>query len=364
MITVYLDSQDFSHFSTKHKDHAKYAQLKNQLLQLKKEDKVRFVFSDVHIYEVFPKNGQANINGLDRIHTVAEFCGKDSLPSFSALLEHEVTVALCKKRGDLPPTLSYNWFPAIGIRDQPLDRTERVNRAERRALLRNKNQQAVMTEFCQKYPFLKDTSVVLKYLVHQAEWEDVVRMVENGIQDIESFSSFLISRPDNGLDLSNILRRGYNSYVNAVNAIRREVELRVRSSLTDKQKSMLAVEINQMLDSSVRDLRVSIVPKLMADLKGYDPIQDVVSVNDSMLCFDTLIRYLAELIRRSSQFSTPRQPLGSDFADALHVTFFPIVDVFRTDAAASDVLGHLYPNRKADIIKDVFQLPTRIMASL
>lgn len=367
MITVYLDSQDFSHFSTKHKDYAKYAELKGQLLQLKKAGKARFVFSDVHIYEAYPRDGKATENGLERIRTVAEFCGRDSLPSFTTLLEHEITLDLCKRRGDQPPPLSTNWFPDIGIRSQPLDRPVRVNRAERRSLNRTlhrkKNKEAVTAEFRQTYPFLKDTAVFLKYYGHQTEWEDVVRMIEDSIQDIESFSLFLTSSSDNGLDLPNILRSGYESYVNALTAVRSEVALRASAASTGEQKSVLTVEINQELDRLVKELRGSIVPKLMTDLKDYDPNRDVVTVSDTMLSFDALIRYLAELIRRSSQISTPRKPLGSDLADAFHVTYFPIVDVFRTDAAAADVLGRLYPDRKADVIGDIFQLPTRIMAT-
>lgn len=366
MTTVYLDSQDFSHFSSRHKDHAKYAALKAQLLQLKELGKVCFVFSDIHFYEVYPKGGKATAEGLERIRTISEFCGKDSLPSFTALLEHEIMAELCKRRGDPVPSLSTNWFPDLGIRGQPLARPERSNRAERRkldiALRREKSKESLTAEFRQVYPFLKHAEVFLKYYAHQAEWEDVVHMIEDSIQDIESFSTFLTSNPNISLDIPNILRSGYESYTEAITTLKNEVALRTSIAETIKQKSELSAEIHQVLTKSEEEFRTSIVQKLMTDLEGYDPKQDVISISGATPCFESFIRYLSELIRRSSQIRTPRKPAGSDFADALHVTYFPIVNVFRTDAAAADALGRLYPHRKADIIGDVFQLPNRIIA--
>ncbi|WP_445656552.1 hypothetical protein [Achromobacter sp. NCFB-sbj8-Ac1-l] len=368
MITVYLDSQDFSHFSIRHKDHEKYVALKDHLLKIKKTGRVRFVFSDVHIYEVYPKDGKATIEGLERIRTMAEFCGKDSLPSFSALLEHEVAEDLCKRHGDQPPQLSTNWFPDLGLRNQPLARPQRGNRAERRGLdrtlRRTKSREAATAEFRQIYPFLKRVEVFLRYYAHQAEWEDVVRMLEDSLQDIESLSLFLASSNDCGLDLPDILRSGYESYVNTINSLRDEVVLLASAASTVEQKSELSAVIDQELTRAAMEIRASIVPKLMADLKNHDPERDRVSVNSTMPCFDALIRYLAELIRRSSQISTPRKPSGSDFADALHVTYFPLVDVFRTDAAAADALKRLYPHRRVDVIGDIFQLPNRILGAI
>ncbi|MFY3147959.1 hypothetical protein ACOTF6_06750 [Achromobacter xylosoxidans] len=371
MVIVYLDSQDFSHFSTKHKDYEKYSSLKSQLLQLKKTGKVRFVFSDVHIYEVYPKDGKATAEGLERIRTIAEFCGRDSLPSFSTLLEHEATENLCKMRGNQSPPspISTNWFPDLGIRNQPLSRPERGNRVERRVLertlRRTKSRETATAEFRQMYPFLKRSEVFIKYYGHQAEWEDVVRMIEDSLQDIESLSSFLISNSDHGLDIPNILRGGYESYINAISLLRDEVALLARRASTVDQKCELAVAIDHELDKAVEEARASIIPKIMASPGNNGSIRDgVKKINGTMPCFDALIRYLAELIRRSSQISTPRKPLGSDFGDALHVAYFPRVGVFRTDATAADVLKRLYPDRKADIISDVFKLPDRIIWEL
>ncbi|PTU65831.1 hypothetical protein DB032_13245 [Chromobacterium sp. Panama] len=190
----------------------------------------------------------------------------------------------------------------------------------------------------------------------------MVLMIEESIQDIESFSKFLTSNRSVSLDIPDILRSGYESYTGAITTLKNEVALRASIAETIKQKSELSTEIYQALTKSEEEFRASIVEKLMIDLEGYDPKQDVVSISSATPCFDSFIRYLSELIRRSSQIRTPRKPAGSDFADALHVAYFPIVNIFRTDAAAADALGRLYPHRKADIIGDVFQLPNRIMS--
>lgn len=363
MLTVYLDSQDFSHFSMKHKDHAKYASLKAELLQLKKGGHVRFVFSDVHIYEVFPTDSVANEEGLERIGTMAEFCGKDSLPSVISLIEHEVRTVLSKSTGVAVPALSCNWFPDAGIANQPLDRGLRPpNRKDRRIMesrLR-KSGSPLTTDFRLKYPFIKNTDTIVKYFLHEVDWVDVVRVIEGGIQDIKSFATWLTASKDSHLDLPEILRGRYRSYVDAVMSMREEVARRVNALDSADQKDELSNEIGRGLDNSIVELRSSIARRLVDELKDYD---GSVTVDASMPSFDALLRYLAELLRRSAQLTTPRKPSGSDFADALHVSYLPRVDIIRTDAAAADTLARVFPERKEDILADVFKLPARIMAA-
>lgn len=361
MVSVYLDSQDFSHFSKSHKDYAKFASLKAELLELKQNGYVTFVFSDIHIYEVFPKNCTANEEGLDRIRTIAELCGKQSMPSFVSLIEHEVHSVLSKTTGRAPPALSHNWFPDLGIANEPLERENiRPNRKNRRILERQgrKRNSSWMVETRNKFPFIKDSSLFLKYYAHEAEWSDVVKIIEDGMQDIKSFASWIANSNESNLNLPNILRGGYDGYVDAVQTIREEVAKRVSALEPKDQKDKLAKEIGSAFEKSLVELRSSIPRKLIDDLKDY-PCPVV--VDESMPSFDALLRYLAELIRRSSQLSTPRKPIGSDLADALHVCYLPRVDIFRTDVAAADVVARVYPERKRDIIGDVFKLPALIM---
>lgn len=362
MLTVYLDSQDFSHFSTKHKDHAKYASLKSELLQLKKDGHVRFVFSDVHFYEVFPKDASATAEGLDRIRTIAEFCGSESVPSFISLIEYEVRSVVSKSTGGEAPVISNNWFPDLGIAGTPMERAPSPpNRKERRTMESQvrKNSSPLVAEFRRNYPFFKDSNVLIRYFGHDVEWHDVVAMIERSIQDIRSFATWLASSNDANLNLPDILRGGYVSYVAAVTAIREEVARRVVAIESAEQRNELAKAIGGELDRSLVELRASIAHRLMDELREYDVS---VIVDDSMPSFDSLLRYLAELLRRSSQLSTPRKPMGSDFADALHVSYLPRVDIFRTDAAAANALAHICPTRKSDIAADVFKLPDIIRA--
>jgi len=361
MVSVYLDSQDFSRFSKRHKDYAKFASLKAELLALKQNGHVTFVFSDIHIYEVFPKNHTANEEGLDRIRTIAELCGKQSMPSFVSLIEHEVHAALSKITGRAPPALSHNWFPDLGIANEPLERENiRRNRKERRFLERQvrKRNSPFMVEARNKYPFIKDSSLFYRYYVHEAEWSDVVKMIENGMQDIKSFVSWIANSNKTNFNLPDILRGGYAGYVDAVQTIREEVAKRVSALESMDQRDKLAKEIGSAIEKSLVELRSSIPRKLIDDLKDY-PCPVV--VDESMPSFDALLRYLAELIRRSSQLSTPRKPIGSDLADALHVCYLPRVDIFRTDVTAADVVARVYPERKGDILGDIFKLPALIM---
>lgn len=360
MLTVYMDSQDFSHFSTRHKNHARFSALKAELLQLKKDRCVSFVFSDIHVYEVYPKDSAAMQEGLDRIRTISEFCEKESMPSFVSLIEHEVRSKICRANNESPPILRNLWLPNLGIENEPLERLPKPNnRRERRALESNSKNiyRKLEAEFRKNYPFIKNTDLLFKYFIYQAEWVDVVRMIENSMQDIRSFTSWIASSGDSELNLPGILRGGYKSYIDAVMTLRKEVAAEADALQSVEQKKGLASEIVSTLDNSFSQLRATIVRRLMNDLQDY---QGELTVTNEMPSLNALLNYLAELIRRSSQLSTSRKPAGSDLADALHVCYLPLVDIFRTDAAAADALMRAFPERKHDIVADVFQLPIRI----
>lgn len=360
MVTVYLDSQDFSHFSMEHRDYRKFASLKEELLDLKKNGYAKFFFSDVHIYEVFPKESAATAAGLDRIRVMAEFCGKQSMPSFISLIEHEIYAALSKSTGEAVPTLSHNWFPDLGIANKPLERGEhRPNRKERRILNSQvrKGDSSLTTEIRNKYPFIKNTDLFVKYYAHEAEWADVVKMIESSLQDIERFTSWIATSNESKLKFPDILRGNYTTYVDAVMTIREEVAKRVNILPLKKQKDQLGKEVESALEKSLIQLRSDLPRRLVDDLKNYP---HPIIVDESMPSFDVFVRYLAELVRRSSQLANSRKPIGSDFADALHVCYLPRVDIFRTDAAAADALARIHPKRKRDIVGDIFDLPSII----
>jgi len=359
MKTVYLDSQDFSHFSSRHKDYGKYADLKSELLKLQNDGKARFVFSDIHFYEVYPIDGKATKEGLERICTISEFCGRNSLPSIFSLLEYEVKSEFSRKANKSLPHLSTNWFPDIGIRNNPPERPESINRELRRKLTKEFRK----SEILPLLHFVKNPNILLKYQIHEVEWNDVVDMIEDGILDIKSFSQHLIENPNENLNIPEILRDGYTSYISATRELMQVIETYSKDAPGKSEKKALSKTIYNAIESAEANLRDDAIYKILPDIGNINEINTKISVNKEMPCFDSLIKYMVELTRRSSRVQTPRSPIGSDFADALHMAFLPKVDIFRTDAAAADALKTAHPDRAKDIVSDVFQLPNLIMAA-
>lgn len=107
MITVYLDSNDYSNFATA-RPNSEAWEIKKQFLKYKKTGKVVFVFSVAGVAEAVPIGlGLNHPASYERLMTIEELCGTNSLKSIFEAIEGEVLAGIhlqpfCAKGAWLP----------------------------------------------------------------------------------------------------------------------------------------------------------------------------------------------------------------------------------------------------------------------
>lgn len=203
-VTVYLDSQDFSNFCPSSAAFSRVARVRGELLELKSSGMARFVFSDTHIFEAMPTDPTYARGGLERMRTIASWCGGSNLPSSIGLMEFEL-----KQMIGIQATLTTDWFPDFDFpapsREMIREATRALdspylNRATRRALEKKiSSGQTGMTQrdaaesardFAAKYPFLRnDAAAVERYFARTGPWSSVKESVKAGLRDIAGFAT-------------------------------------------------------------------------------------------------------------------------------------------------------------------------------
>lgn len=94
MITVYLDSNDYSNFATAKPD-SEVWEIKKQFLKYKKAGKVAFVFSIAGVAEAVPiGSGLKHAASYERLMIIEELCGSRSLKSIFEAVDEEVLASI------------------------------------------------------------------------------------------------------------------------------------------------------------------------------------------------------------------------------------------------------------------------------
>lgn len=374
-VTVYLDSQDFSRFSSSHSEYAKYAQVRRELVDLKQRGIARFVFSDVHVWEAMPSDVKTGATGLERIRTIAEFCGGEHLPSASTVVEHELRSLTCGCKEAMWP----EWYPHFELERPDRGRIacelvlETARNRKQRRMLRKAMQSppdahivgSMVDEILSKYPFLRGGRRMLRsYFSHEAEWDAVEQSVRSGLRDIVGFSEWLVANWAYGQRFVAGLREGNQTVQCAL------------VQLFDNMRTLF--EQNRMTDSGAtrplatiygeqrQRVLASFVDKCSEKVLGNSkprrieggPVDPTAA--PSLL---TALQFITDVAYRSCLPKQPRNPYkqaGSDFADALHVLFASTVDVFRADRFTCDLLRRQRHALRARLCPALLELPAVI----
>lgn len=373
-IDVYLDSQDFSRFSKLNSSHKEYSEIKSDLLSLKKTGHARFIFSDMHIFECFPKSIDARKFGLDRIKIISEFCDSYCRPSTIETIISELR-AMVADQGDNANIQWNHWFPDIdaSVFDQiiaphnvlstlqaPLNRAQR--RAERTT--RRAARTALSESVHKLFPFrARDREMVLSHLDGSHRLPSLKPIIFAGLDDIVGLAKWLVGNWKHGEALTEIIRGPGSSLLLAMQTFKEEME----RSIADIRKENREADIQSILNRVRSDIEPAILREMPArmagsilevDVTGRD-LQFSATLTPSLRA---LISFMREVVWRSAAPAQARKPLSSDFADALHVVSFPHVHLFRCDRFTAGALAKIYPEHASRLVGDISSLPDRIRA--
>lgn len=378
-VTVYLDSQDFSNFCPSSAAFSRVARVRDELLELKSSGMARFVFSDTHIFEAMPTDPTYARGGLERMRTIASWCGGNNLPSSIGLMEFEL-----KQMLGIPATLTTDWFPDF---DFPAPSREMIkeaarelespylNRATRRALekkislgqtrMTQRDAAESAREFAAKYPFLgNEAAAVQRYFARTGPWSCVKESVEAGLRDIAGFATWLVDNWEHGQKFAGILRGSGRPFFSAVEKVRENTQATVRRALQTMSKSEVADALADGVEAARSNLLNTTPATFAKKLLGVGEVSDEVRFSMEMTPSMLLVwHFIFELMKRSTTLASPRKPSPSDFADANHTLFARHVDVFRTDQFAAEALRRLKMTPTTTIVSELDLLPEAIRAA-
>jgi len=378
-VTVYLDSQDFSNFCPSSAAFSRVARVRDELLELKSSGMAHFVFSDAHVFEAMPTDPTYARGGLERMRTIAEWCGANNLPSSTGLMEFEM-----KQMLGMPADRPTDWFPDF---DFPAPSREMIkeaarelespylNRATRRALEKKiSSGQTRMTqrdaaesarEFAAKYPFLgNDAGPLQRYFARTGPWSRVKESVEAGLRDIPGFATWLVDNWEHGQKFASVLRGPSQPFFSTMEKVRENTRVTVQRALQTMSKSEVADALAEGLEVARLNLLQTTPATFAKKLLGIGEVSDEVRFSMEMTPSMLVVwHFMFELMKRSTTMASPRKPSPSDFADANHALFARHVDVFRTDQFAAEALRRLEMTPTTTIVSELGLLPEAIWAT-
>lgn len=373
MITVYLDSQDFSRFSPHHSDYAEYAPLRRELIELKQRGLARFAFSDVHIWEALPWDYASNEAGLERVRTIAEFCGREHFSSASALVEYELRSLTCGYNEAIWP----EWYPYVEFERPNRERManeviseiahnrnqRRIARKAMRRLPETRAAIEIADEIISKYPFMAGGKHALRsYTTHRVGWDAVERALREGLQDIVGFSEWLVANWEHGQRFVAGLRGGNQAFQGAL------VQLFDKMHMLFQQSRMTNCGTTELLNALYAEQQQHVLQSFVGrcgetllgdDFQRWDDSMDP-SKAPSLFAALQFVTHVAYRSCLPTQPRNPRKHAGSDFADALHVLYVPKVDVFRADRFTCDLLRRVPCRAGTHLCPSVVELPALV----
>lgn len=377
-VTVYLDSQDFSNFCPSSAASARVAKVREELLELKSSGMARFVFSDIHVFEAMPTDPTYARGGLERVRTIAAWCGGNNLPSSISLMEFEL-----KQMLGMPAAPSTDWFPdfdfpapsRVKIKEAARElESPYLNRATRRRLekqiasgrtrMSHRDATESAQEFAEKYPFLgNDAAPVQRYFAGTGPWSCVKESVEAGLRDIPGFATWLVENWEHGQKFAGILRGAGQPFLNAMEKVKENTQATVQRALQTMSKSELAEALAKGVEAArsnlLETMPATFATKLLDVGKVSGDVRFSMETTPSIL---VMWNFMFELMKRSATLASPRKPSSSDFADANHTLFARHVDVYRTDQFAAEALRRLKMTPTTTIVSGLSCLPEAIRA--
>lgn len=372
-VHVYLDSQDFSRFSEQKDD-----EVRQELLQLKGAGVARFVFSDIHIFECFPVAPAYQKEGLERIRTIAELCGRHNLPSSIDLIEYELNVMLATVSPRPNIKVPVDWFPEFDFPKPGKDAYRKsvkeldgvpLNRNARRALVKKLSSgktpfspteaERATDEMMECYPFFSSgRHKILAYFRGEGSWAQVRDCVKEGLRDLPEFSEWLVSHWEFGGKFISGLRSGGESLFNNINKLKDNIAKNVDDALLIMPK----VEVEKIVKVVAKEVWpqfFSGVPQRLVHsyLDIQNPPENLPFGPELTPSNWLMWRFIGEVMLKSATVDKARKPRRSDFADAMHVFFAPRVDVFRGDQFSCGVLERLMANSSTHVVASLQDLP-------
>ena len=366
MVTVYLDSQDYSVLSGS-KLTPQMESLRDQLLAWSSSGEVHFVFSSVVVCEAAPTGPQAVHYAVERGDLLSALCGKNALIELAELLDAEVK-ALCSQdpRPVSARSPTSDWFPKIEFDDPPpleelvlevlreqsaeMSWTRAQEREAKRKLLKEgKLRPAFMAtigteasktyvrEIMAKYPMKPENAEVFgRFVLGKANKFQATAALAESVRDPSWLMRWFASTPELAEPIAESVRkpgRELGNQARELVVLFSEFQNKRRDlGLSDDSEhfSLVAqkVEWEEGVDAMALNVAKQICEKTAGSWSNQINAKDIATFCPGI---NAVVRSLMNSLWENIGGSRKEQPSDSQFPDCMHALYAPYVDVFRAD---------------------------------
>jgi hypothetical protein len=367
MITVYLDSQDYSALSEPQL-RPDLEHVKNALLSMSALGEVRFVFSAVVVSEAAPTGSHAVDYAMRRGDILAQLCGRNALICPTDLVQSEVR-ALAKHQ-TLPRAhvdQTEDWFPrvefedptslvdavrelfnadpAVGAMTRP-QRREAERKLFKSGRLRPGVSNAIHAGAAESYvqallgklpmdPAQAD--VFRRYALGQAGRDEATEAMRVSLRDPNRLMRWFVANPEMAAPLADMVRepgRTLGSAMRSLVALAAQLKASDSEVLSNEILPSIAPLTDKVAWENWVSGHVESAVRGIA-LKGGVRLEGAIPANElALYCpgIDATVRCMLSSVWDNVGGARRQLPSDSQFPDAMHAMYAPYIDVFRADS--------------------------------
>lgn len=391
IVTVYLDSNDYSTLSDPKRLTVTLDKVRLELLRLAESGQVIFAFSGAHLSEMAPLNSQYTPAATARAELLVKLCGRNAFISYDRLIALEIARLA---NPELPPVQALSndatWFPdlkdiisPVQLADlkQPIDKVIKekgLNRhqrrtmkrklfkanqptAEMRELVNHIGSYANFNEILSIYPMRpQDAQVLGRYVIGKASVKAAEDAFLESLRDPSWMMRWFATHHDKLTHVTEWLRGPSRDMIARMREIAEAAKKlhEYEAALGPDFKADIFTQKGWQIEQNKLLVNVA-VRLLQISHPGTSANINIEQVDKYCPGLSTTIRALHSSLW-TSVGATPRTPQESDFVDAVHAMYAPYVKLFRADRYMAQHVNKQVKDLGVHVVSSLQDLPAQI----
>jgi hypothetical protein len=379
MLTVYLDSNDYSRFAELPKQSEAIRRTFDSLVRWVAEGRIIIRYSSVNVLEAAPLNTGSIHLAQARLEAIQLLCGKRCFVDVIRRLRSEaVGTSVVGAQCDLG-----DWHPSV--HDLQIPGAATIARAmleNARSAMSRQQCRRFEAEYFDKQGKLRDTArpkvvafrksigepefmklpiselvrgIYFEFLLGRASRQQLIDALIDSFADLRRWGQWYEADWPLAHGITRSLRAPAEQLTDEVRRLARMLRLLFKAI---QEGGVAKKEIQRRFDEKANPdaMRNKLIARVT---RPGDPCRQRESYSwTSTPAFEVYSTVAMQVVRESAmRVSMPRQPLESDFVDCLHLCYAPFVDVFRADAYMVGVVNRCKVPLKTTFVAKIEDLP-------
>nr|WP_216293252.1 hypothetical protein [Delftia acidovorans]MCA1066823.1 hypothetical protein [Delftia acidovorans] len=352
MVTVYLDSSDYSTLSDPKRETPELSDVLQKLIAYKDSKKVKFIMTDVLVGEALPKKQSDIESSLRRVKLIKLLCGENVGISQSSLLKKEISqligtatdgdvitqgtawIAGSEKIEEQVSKISIIPSPDGVVGPMKLRKIDKLHRDIASGIIPiHPNHKNVLIDAYKGIASKKDITNAFLETLNDLEW--VVASYRNSERNVAAFRNLI---REHGERIGNSSRK-FVERLKKHNEYDTISEWRKRAEYVALELALMAITEFRMSPHrtvSIEDMK-TMCPGLYFRTKAF---------------FEYIWTYVG---------GNASKPISdSTYPDVMHITYAPYVDIFRPDRTMAHHVKTAMNDQNTVIVESLLNLPSEI----